>query len=388
MNVLSEITLIKGGKVVFPDKVKETNIIIKDGKIECADYNGEIPDNAEVIDANNMYVSPGFVEIHAHGGAGYDFMDCTQEAFEEIAAIHRSHGTTSMLPTTVACTTDALTALFDIYRRVNQKKTSTRFLGIHFEGPFISDAMRGAQNPRHIRKPTEYETDMLMESGGDIIKMCTVAPEIGGTEYLANEMLKRNITLSVGHSNGTFEDVERAMQMGYKHITHLYSNTPGIRKINQTVYAGIQEAAYFFDDMYIELIGDGHHVPTEVLRLALKLKGADKINVTSDAMRAAGTDVKESYLGEVMSENRVIIEDGVAKLPDRSYYAGSIATGDVMLKWLVQKCGAEIHDAVKMLSLTPATVIGEEKNIGSIENGKNSDIILLDGSFSVKRVIM
>lgn len=388
MKRLPDIAVIKGGKVIFPDRVKEKDILIKDGVIECTDHSGEIPEGAEIIDAHNMYVAPGFVEIHIHGGGGYDFMDCTDEAFEKISEIHRSHGITSMLPTAVSCGADALTELFDVYRRVIKKKMKTRFLGIHLEGPFISDAMRGAQNPRHIRKPTEYETDELMECGGDIIKMCTAAPELDGAEYMAETMKKHDITLSVGHSNGTFGDVEKAMRMGFGHITHLYSNTPGIRKINQTVYAGIPEAAYYFDKMHIELIGDGHHVPAEVLRLALKLKGADKINITSDAMRAAGTDVKESYLGEIKPENRVVIEDGVAKLPDRSYFAGSIATGDVMLKWLVNKCEISICDAVKMLSLSPAKIICEDKNIGSIEKGKLSDILLIDEHLDVKKVIM
>lgn len=385
---MSDITVIQGGKVVFPDKVQKKDIIIKNGIIECTDQIGELPAGAEIIDAHNHYVAPGFVEIHIHGGGGCDFMDCTDKAFEKISEIHRKHGITSMLPTAVSCGVDELTNLFDVYRRVINKETKTRFLGIHLEGPFISDKMRGAQNPKHIRKPSEYETDKLIECGGDIIKMCTAAPELNGIEYMAKTMQKHNITLSIGHSNGIFGDVEKAMQMGFRHITHLYSNTPGIRKINQTVYAGIPEAAYYFDEMHIELIGDGHHVPAEVLRLALKIKGANKINITSDAMRAAGTNVKESYLGKVKPENRVIIEDGVAKLPDRSYFAGSIATGDVMLKWLVNKCKISICDAVKMLSLSPASIIGEDKKIGSIEKGKLADILLIDENLDVKKVII
>lgn len=384
---MRDLTVIRGGRVIFPDKVKKTNILISDGKIECADFSFEIPPGAKVIDAENMYVAPGFVEIHIHGGGGYDFMDCTEESFKKISEIHYSHGITSMLPTAVACSSEDLEKLFSVYRTVKGNETKARFLGIHLEGPFISDAMRGAQNPRYIRKPTEYETDRLLECGKDIIKMCTAAPELEGMEYLAKRMIRHGITLSVGHSNATFADIKKAMNMEFFHITHLYSNTPGIRKINQTVYAGIPEAAYFYDQMRIELIGDGHHVPSEVLNLALKLKGADRINITSDAMRGAGTDAKESYLGEIKPENRVIIEDGVAKLPDRSYYAGSIALGDVMLKWLCNTCGVNICDAVKMLSLSPASVIGEEKNIGSIENGKYADIILLDEKLDVKKVL-
>ena len=188
---MSGVTIIKGGKVIFSDSIKENDILIKDGKIECTDYRGEIPEGAKIIDAHNMYVAPGFVEIHIHGGGGYDFMDCTAEAFEKISEIHRSHGITSMLPTAVACGYDALEEMLFVYRSVLKKNTKTRFLGIHLEGPFISDAMRGAQNPRHIKKPSEYETDRLMECGKDIIKMCTAAPELEGIEYLARKMQKQ-----------------------------------------------------------------------------------------------------------------------------------------------------------------------------------------------------
>ncbi len=384
---MSAIKFVKGDKVVFPDKVREATLVIENGKITDTDYHGEIPENAQVIDARGKYVMPGFVEIHLHGGGGYDFTDATVEAFEKISEVHRKYGVTSFMPTTVSCEDNALENLFDTYRKAKQKDTKMRYLGIHLEGPFISLEMKGAQNPNCIKAPTPYETDRLLEMGSDIIKMCTAAPELDGMNYMAQQMLKNNIVLSSGHSNATFDDIKKARDMGFHHITHMYSNTPSVRKINQIVRAGILEAAYFYDDIRIELIGDGHHVPAEVLKLALKIKGADKINITSDAMRGAGTDSKESYLGEIKEENRVIIEDGVAKLPDRSFFAGSIATGQVMLKWLINECGVSLCDASRMLSLTPATIVGENKVIGSIEKGKCADIILLNEQLDIVDVL-
>ena len=378
---------ITGGLVVFPDKIKESTLVIDNGKIIDTDYHGEIPQNAEIIDAREKYVMPGFVEIHLHGGGGYDFTDATVEAFEKISETHRIHGVTSFMPTTVSCEDAALEKLFNTYRKAKEKDTKMHYLGIHLEGPFISHEMKGAQNPNCIKKPTVYETDKLLELGSDIIKMCTAAPELDGIDYMAQQMQRNNIVMSSGHSNATFEDIEKARSFGFRHITHMYSNTPSVRKINQIVHAGVLEAAYFYDDIKIELIGDGHHVPAEVLQLALKIKGADNINITSDAMRAAGTDVKESYLGEIKEENRVIIEDGVAKLPDRSFFAGSIATGDTMLKWLINKCNVSLNDAAKMLSLTPASIVGENKKIGSIEKGKYADIILLNDNLDVVEVV-
>jgi len=384
---LSERKFIIGGEVVFPDKVRKTSLVIENGKITDTDYHGEIPEGAEVIDATGKYVMAGFVEIHLHGGGGYDFTDATVEAFCKISEAHRKFGVTSFLPTTVSCDDTALEKLFDTYRKAKEKDTKMRYLGIHLEGPFISHEMKGAQNPNCIKAPTMYETDKLLEMGGDIIKMCTAAPELDGIEYTAKKMTERGIVMSSGHSNATYEDIERAMEFGFKHITHMYSNTPTVRKINQIVRAGVLEAAYLHDDIKVELIGDGHHVPCEVLKLALKIKGADSINITSDAMRAAGTDVTESYLGEIKEENRVIIEDGVAKLPDRSFFAGSIATGEVMLKWLVNKCKVSLPDASRMLSLTPSTIVGASNLIGSIHKGKYADIILVDKNCEVAEVL-
>ncbi len=380
-------TFIINGDVITEKEIKRQTVVLDNGIIEDADYHGSIPEGSFVIDASGKYVSPGFVEIHAHGGGGADFMDSTDEAFNTIASTHLSHGTTSIMPTTVACSPEAMSTLFDIYRRQLKVDGGVTWLGLHLEGPFISMEMKGAQNPSYVRSPQKQEIDRLMDEAGDIIKMCTAAPEIPGIDYMAKRMRERGIVLSVGHSNATYSDMERAVSMGFSRITHLYSNTTTVRKINQVVCAGTREAAYLMDELEIELIGDGKHVAKEVLQLALKVKGADKINLTSDAMRAAGTNVSESYLGQIKPENRVIIEDGVAKLPDRSFFAGSIATADIMLRWAVEKCGVSIADAVKMLSLTPARVIGADNKKGSIESGKDADILLIDRDLNINTVI-
>lgn len=373
--------------VILGETLTKTNITIENGTITSTSYCGNIHGFDEVIDADGLYALPGFVELHAHGGGGYDFMDLTEEAFVNIAKTHLAHGTTSILPSTVACSKEAMLDLFSLYRRVSEIDLGINLLGLHLEGPFVSQEMRGAQNPSYVRPPSKEEVDMLISEGADIIKMCTAAPELEGAQYLAEKMRAHDIVLSSGHSNGTYSDIEKAHSMGFNHITHLYSNTPTVRKINQVVYAGILEAAYLIDGIKIELIADGHHVPAEVLKLALKIKGADNINLTSDAMRAAGTDVTESYLGSICPENRVIIEDGVAKLPDRSYYAGSLATGDNMLRWALNTCRVSIPDAVKMLSTTPANIIGASTK-GSLQKGMDADIVLFDKDLNLKSVMV
>lgn len=376
--------LIKGADVVLPDSCKKCSVLIANGKIAAI-----LPENsaadAEIINADGMYMLPGFVEIHAHGGGGFDFADGTEEAFKAVCGAHLSHGTTSVAPTLVSMSDESMYRFFDIYRAM-KPKIGINLLGIHLEGPFISPEMKGAQNPAYIHSPDKREVDRLADTAGDIISLCTAAPETSGAEYMAKRMKECGSVLSIGHSNATCAQAKKGFDMGFSHITHLYSNTPGVRKINQVVCAGLLEAAYLYD-FDIELIGDGHHVAKEVLALALKVKGADKINLTSDAMRAAGTDAAESYLGEIAPENRVIIEDGVAKLPDRSFFAGSIATGDIMLKWAVRDCGVHVCDASKMLSATPARIIGAKKK-GSIVCGYDADLILTDKEFNVNKIFV
>ncbi|MDO5478725.1 MAG: amidohydrolase family protein, partial [Clostridia bacterium] len=205
-------TFIKNGTIFKEDGISDGILVIEDGKILDTDYFGEIPENSRVIDVKGNYVMPGFVEIHAHGGGGADFMDKTADAFETVAKTHRKHGTCfavmntaslQILPTTVAASYESLLKVFETYRKVSASKT-INFGGLHLEGPFISMEMKGAQNPAFIRNPEKAEVDALIEAGGDIIKKCTVAPEIPGIDYLAKKFTDNGIYLSSGHSNGTF----------------------------------------------------------------------------------------------------------------------------------------------------------------------------------------
>lgn len=374
--------LIKGGQVVFSDGIRVCNILVRDGKIADTDYKGKV--DLPTIDAEGRYVTPGFVEIHTHGCGGYDFGDLTEEAFLHSAECYKSHGTTTVMPTTVSCSDEDLEKLFDLFRKVANMAV-IHFAGLHLEGPYLSMDMKGAQNPRYIRTP-EKDFIKKITDNADVVKMITAAPEIEGVELLAREATKAGIVLSIGHSAATAEQTKNAEEIGFSHVTHMYCGTTTNRKIGQTVYSGIVEAAYLSDSMYVELIGDGKHIAKETMQLALKIKGADKINLTSDSMRAAGTDLTESYLGAISPDNRVIIEDGVAKLPDRSSYAGSIATSDMILRKMVQDYELSLVDTVKMLSLTPARIVGLDKTKGSIEIGKDADIVILSKDLEIEKV--
>lgn len=247
---------ITGGEAVFPNEVRPATVVVEDGKILEADYRGEIPEGAQIVNAQGGYLLPGLVEIHAHGGGGFDFMDGTREAFEGVLSTHMQHGATTLLPTTVACEMEDMSRLFKLYREMKAGRYGSALGGLHLEGPYISQAMRGAQNPAHIRAPRKAEVDALLAEGGDLIRLITAAPEIEGAEYLARQARERGIALSSGHSDATYEQVARGYEWGFAHITHMYSNTPTVRKINQRVRAGILEFAYLTDDMRVELIGE------------------------------------------------------------------------------------------------------------------------------------
>ena len=376
---------IKNARIVLPDKIVNGNIISIDGKI--AEISDNCPDDCAVIDAKGLVVTPGFVEIHAHGGGGSDFCDSTPEAFVQAVKSQLSHGTTYICPTIMSCTQDRLMKVVSAYRKAKESEIGVLMHGLHLEGPYLNPDMCGAQRKDIIREPSEQEVDRLFDFAGDVICHITAAPEVKGVDYLAKRAKENNILLSIGHSGATAFDVEKAIEKGFSHVTHLYSATTTVRKINQRIYAGILEAAFLYDDIKFELIGDGRHVAKHTMQMALKVKGAKNINLTSDAMRSAGqSDVTESYLGDVCPENRVIIDDGVAKLPDKSSYAGSIATGDVMFKNAVDNYGISMVDAVTMLSATPALLIGAESK-GSIEKGKDSDLVIWNEDFTVNTVV-
>ena len=378
---------ITNGTVVLPNGIERNKtLVLRNGKIEGLWDGTPNAVDGEIVNANGGYVVPGFIDLHLHGGGGADFMDATESAFHTVVHTHFRHGTTALLPTTVAADKKAMQDFFDLYRKAKNETTGAELLGIHLEGPYISQEMKGAQNPAYIREPNEGEIAWIAENA-DIVARITAAPELKGVEQLAKRCAPFNIALCVGHSNAVCGQVLKAVEYGFHHITHLYSNTPSVRKIGQTVYAGIVEAAYLSDDITIELIGDGCHVAKETMQMAFKLKGADNVALVTDAMRAAGTDVTESYLGAIKPENKVIVEDGVAKLPDKSFFAGSIATMDRVFKTAVARYGISLTDACKAVSLTPARLAGVAQRKGSLEAGKDADVVVLDQDFSVRLVL-
>lgn len=380
---------IYNGKVISPLRViDQATVIIKNGKIDGVyQQDIEVP-GAISIDANGGYVSPGFIDIHIHGGGGADFMDGQVEAFLKVAETHVQFGTTAMVATTLTSDKEHLLNTLNIYEEAKQKnKKGALFLGLHIEGPYFSMNQRGAQDPRFIRDPDPAEYLEILNASKSIVRW-SAAPEKEGAIEFGRCLRKHGVIPSIAHTDAIYEEVVEAFENGYTLATHLYSAMSGVTRKNAFRYAGVIESAFIIDEMDVEIIADGVHLPAPLLKLVYKIKGPDKIALITDAMRGAAMHPGPSILGSLQDGLPVIIEDDVAKLPDRTSFAGSVATADRLIKTMVNLADVPLVEAVKMLSYTPARIMGVLDSKGSVSAGKDADIVIFDESFTIQHTIV
>lgn len=380
---------IYDGKIVTRQGIVDRGTLLIDGDKIHSIISGRSDVRARVeIDAQNNYISPGFIDIHVHGGGGYDFMDNTPEAFRTIAKMHAQHGTTAMCPTTLTSEVDDLIKTIEIYDEVaSTKYGGAGFIGLHIEGPYLSMNQRGAQDPRFIRNFDEKEYKRVVAKSKSI-RRWSAAPELPGSSAFAKCMIENNIMPAIAHSDAIYEDVVQAIRDGYTHVTHFYSAMSGVTRRNAMRFAGIIESTYLIDELTTEIIVDGVHLPSPLLKLIYKIKGPDKVALITDAMRAAGMPPGESILGSKKSGLPVIVEDGVAKLPDRSSFAGSVATTDMLVRNMISLGGVPLAVAVRMITQTPATIMGVDKKKGSLEPGMDADVVIFDEDINVNTTIV
>lgn len=383
--------IILNGEIVFPDHIMKCNALIcENGRIKEINKLSDIDikNSDTVIDAKDNYVSAGFVDIHTHGGGGHDFMDGTVEAFLGAAETHAKFGTTSILPTTLTSTTEELLQTFKIYKQAQKENTKgAEFIGLHLEGPYFSYNQRGAQDPKYLRDPKPEEYNMILQASNDITRW-SLAPELDGALDFGKVLTKKNILPSIAHTDAIYEEVEEAYRAGFTHMTHLYSGMSSVTRRNAFRFAGVVEAAYLIDDMTVEIIADGVHLPKPLLQFVYKFKGSDKIALCTDSMRGAGMPDGDSILGSLEKGQKVIIEDGVAKLPDKTAFAGSVATTDRLVRTMMNVAGISMVESVKMMTLTPARIMNIDDRKGSIEEGKDADLVIFDAGINVLYTII
>jgi N-acetylglucosamine-6-phosphate deacetylase len=381
---------IINARLITPHRIIENGNLLITGDTIATMMEGKIDaPGARIIDAEGKYAAPGFIDIHIHGGGGSDFMDGTVDAFLTIAETHARYGTTAMVPTTLTAEKEDLLHTLDIYRQASAKNNyGAQFMGMHIEGPYFAMAQRGAQDPRYIRNPDEQEYRGIIAYGGGSIARWSAAPELEGALAFGRYLRSKGILPAIAHTDGIYEDVVQAFENGYTLATHFYSSMSGVTRRNAFRHAGVVESVYLIDEIDVEIIADGLHLPAPLLKLICKIKGVDRIALITDAMRAAGMGPGESILGSKQNGLKVIVEDGVAKLPDRSAFAGSVATADRLVRNMVSLAGVSLVDAIKMMTLVPARIMRIDGQKGSLMPGKDADIVLFDEEINVETTIV
>jgi N-acetylglucosamine-6-phosphate deacetylase len=378
------ITKIFNGHIITPDGIiRNGSVLVKDGTISSiSDHNQEIS-GAKNVDAGGRYISPGFIDMHVQGGGGFDFMVNTVEAFLEIAKTHARYGTTSMFPTTLTGSAEDIVNILRTYDEAYPlNDMGSEFMGIHQEGPYFAMNQRGAQDPKWIRDPDPEEYKYIL-SQSNSIKRWSAAPELKGAIPFARYLRSKGIIVSLAHTDAIYEEVLEGFENGYTLATHLYSAMSGVTRRNAYRFAGAVESAFIIDDMDVEIIADGVHLPAPLLKLIFKIKGPGKIALITDAMRAAGMPAGESIIGNLHSGIKVIVEDGVSKMPDRKSFAGSVATADRLVRTMIQMAGVSLFDAIRMITMTPASTMKISDRKGSLMIGKDADIVIFDDDINL-----
>lgn len=372
---------LKCDRIVLEDRLLNGFVYIEGERI-CAVTEEKLPCE-RMYDYTGSILAPGFVDIHTHGAGGFSFSGSSPEAVLAACHTHLRHGTTTICPTiSTAAIGDMEQSLANIAAARKAPELKSRIPGAHMEGPYLSVKQCGAQNSENITAPVKEDYVNLVEKYPSQIARWTYAPERDPEGEFCAFLMEKGILPSVGHSDATYEELAPAVDAGCRLVTHLYSATSTVTRQLGYRHLGVIETAYLRDDMAVEIIADGHHLPPELIRLIVKIKGVDRVAAVTDSLYPAGTDIKEGITDGVA----FVVEDGVCRLPDRSAFAGSIATADRLLQVLHRDCGIALPEAVKMLTAVPARIMGLEA--GKIEAGLLADIVVLDETLTARHVFV
>jgi len=379
-------TLIKNAKIVTKDSVLDgACLAYEDGIITYVGY--EVQSADEVIDARGSYLVPGFVDIHCHGCLGLAFNGASLADVKTIADYHLTRGTTTMLATSSTSAMDEIEEAMQAIEEHIKTEKRTPIAGIFMEGPWLSPAQCGAQATVYMLKPDANQLRELKKKYPSIMRV-GASPELEGGAEFGRAGKELGLVMSVTHSDADFKETEKALEDGYNLMTHLYSGMKGTERKNAYRIAGAVEAGLYLDEMYVEIIADGKHLPYELLKYIYKFKGADKICLITDAIRAAGLPNGSTTTGvSKVSNALVIVEDDVGKMADRKAFAGSTATTDRLYRTMAEAIGRDMVALSKMASLTPARVMGFSDR-GELALGKRADIVMLDDNLNLQKVIL
>ena len=382
-------TLFKNAKVILEDRVIFGALLVDGDKI-AEIYETAAPESTadEVIDCEGNYLSPGFIDLHVHGGDGGYFMSGEIAQIDAACKLHLKHGTTTMTPAISAAPKDVIIKSFTGVTEYEKTETvRPDFIGLYLEGPYLAPTACGAIPAGYIRNPDKEEYLDLLKRFPNIVRW-GLAPELPGAIEMVEEMTKRGVRTSIAHTEAYYDDACKARAAGLDSITHFYSLTPTVRRINAYRHSGVIEFGYLYDDIFVEVIADGKHLPESLLKLIYKIKGSDRIMLVTDGISASGVEEDDGKQYYSQMGKPIVVEDGVAKVPSREVFAGSIATTDRLVRTMVNLAEVPMWEAVKMASATPARYFGIFDKKGSIAKGKQADLVIFNDDVRVSKVFV
>jgi len=386
--------MIYNARLVLVDRVAEKGyLVFESGRILNVGLMKDAPASGidRSIDAAGRYLSPGFIDLHIHGGGGADFRDGDLEAFVTVMATHRRGGTTTMMPTLSSGTRQVIEQALRAYGQAADMPGSDgiypRLCGAHIEGPYFSVEQRGAQPAAFLRSP-QPEEYLPLTASFPFIKRWSVACELPGALAMASDLAQRGIVMSIGHSNADYDQTAEAYANGFSCVTHLYSGCSIVHRVGPWRHGGVVEAGLLLDGMDVEVIADGKHLPRELLQLIYKCKGPDRIALITDSIRAGGVSVQPGmrFYDDKEKTREILVEDGVGIMPDRLCFAGSVATTAQLVRTMHRTAGVGLPEAVRMACLSPARMAGLEYETGSLTAGKRADLVLFDDYLEISMV--
>ena len=373
--------ILTNARLIFPDGIRDgLELVVRDGRIAEIRQQTARTKN-EIVDVGGNYLSPGFVDLHIHGALGRDTMEASAEAFRAISDYHASGGTTSLLLTTA---TAPIAAIVDVLNAVRDCRSSIKQIaGVHVEGPFISKARCGAQREEFIQDPTAKAAERLLDYA-DMIKRITLAPELPGAIEVIDGFCARQISVSGGHSDAWDDEARAAFVHGMRSVTHTFNCMSSARRRGRRRIAGLLEFALSEPQINCELIADGHHVATTLMKMLYRAKGARGISLVTDATAGAGSPngTRFSLFG-----NDCIVEDGVCLLADGSALAGSASRMIDLVRTLVRDVDVALHEAIAMATKNPAHEIGLERK-GRLEAGADADLVVISPELEIVRTFV
>lgn len=369
---------IINGRIFTPQGwIEDGSVLVRDDKILEVTNCDLAVEGAEIVDAKGQFIVPGYVCLHAHGGGGHDFTECTEDAFRKAVQAHQKHGATSIFPTMSSSTFENIRKGVAVCEKLMAEKRSP-ILGLHLEGPYLTPKRASDEFGDKLCEPNPEDYKALLEST-NCIKRWDASPEVPGALDFARYLKSKGILASITHTEVEYKEVKEAYEAGFTHAAHFYNGMPGFHKCREYKYEGTVESVYLVDDMTIELIADGRHLPPTILNLAYKVKGVEKTCLVTAALAYAASDTKE------INHPNIIIEDGVCKSKDHEHLVGSIATMDELVKNMV-KAGVQLEHVLRMVTETPARLMNVYDRKGSLERGKDADILIIDGKQNVRAI--